>query len=140
MDLIKLGYLSRALPKDNQNHVILGTQAIKPRDFAAQVRVFGGRGAAAHVQSGHLLRWFGEVVGGGLPPQRPAYVRMRDECIMRGCRWAFDPLPPPLGPPTPVALPQINLSMDNCWGVVKALLELCHKDMQADGALGWGLG
>ena len=41
IDMIKLGYVSRALPKDNKNHVILGTQAVKPRDFAAQVRRVG---------------------------------------------------------------------------------------------------
>ena len=40
--MIKLGYVSRALPRDNKNHVILGTQAVKPRDFAAQVRRRGG--------------------------------------------------------------------------------------------------
>jgi translation initiation factor 3 subunit D len=37
VDMIKLGYVSRAGPKDNSNHVILGTQASKPRDLAAQM-------------------------------------------------------------------------------------------------------
>lgn len=41
IDMIKLGYVSRALPRDNRNHVILGTQAVKPRDFAAQVCALG---------------------------------------------------------------------------------------------------
>ncbi|KAF8066359.1 EIF3D [Scenedesmus sp. PABB004] len=36
-ELIKLGYVSRAGPKDNANHVILGTQTSKPRDLAAQM-------------------------------------------------------------------------------------------------------
>ena len=38
VDQIKLGYISRALPKDNKNHVILGTYAVKPKDFAQQAR------------------------------------------------------------------------------------------------------
>lgn len=36
-EMIKLGYVSRAGPKDNQNHVILGTQTCKPKDFAGQI-------------------------------------------------------------------------------------------------------
>lgn len=42
VDMIKLGYIARVLPKDNKNHVILGTQAVKPKDFAAQVRAQRG--------------------------------------------------------------------------------------------------
>lgn len=56
-DMIKLGYVTRATPKDNFHHVILGTQVCKPKDFAMQ----------------------------------------------------------------------INLSMDNCWGIVRALVDLCLK-------------
>jgi len=56
-DMIKLGYLTRATPKDNLHHVILSTQVCKPKDFAMQ----------------------------------------------------------------------INLSMDNCWGIVRALVDLCLK-------------
>lgn len=36
-DMVKLGYVSRAGPKDNSNHVILGTQTSKPRDLATQM-------------------------------------------------------------------------------------------------------
>ncbi|KAI8093564.1 eukaryotic translation initiation factor 3 subunit D [Halteromyces radiatus] len=36
---LKLGYIARATPKDNSRHVILGTQAYKPRDFAAQMNL-----------------------------------------------------------------------------------------------------
>ncbi|KAK9809722.1 hypothetical protein WJX73_010444 [Symbiochloris irregularis] len=56
-DMIKLGYVSRTHPRDNHNHVILGTQICKPRDFAMQ----------------------------------------------------------------------INLNMDNCWGIVRALVDLTLK-------------
>lgn len=35
---MKIGYVSRAMPRDNRNHFILGTQAVKPKDFAMQVR------------------------------------------------------------------------------------------------------
>eukprot|EP00884_Botryococcus_braunii_P013268 jgi/Botrbrau1/21942/Bobra.0249s0065.1 len=56
-DMIKLGYVSRAHPKDNFTHVILGTQVCKPKDFASQ----------------------------------------------------------------------INLSMENCWGIVRAVVDLCLK-------------
>ncbi|KAK9817128.1 hypothetical protein WJX72_009970 [[Myrmecia] bisecta] len=56
-DMIKLGYVSRAHPKDNYNHVILSTQVCKPKDFASQ----------------------------------------------------------------------INLNMDNCWGIVRALVDVCLK-------------
>ncbi|CAG8476433.1 4107_t:CDS:10 [Funneliformis caledonium] len=38
-DQMKLGYVSRASPKDNQKHVILGTQMYKPRDFTAQMNL-----------------------------------------------------------------------------------------------------
>ncbi|KAF0465211.1 translation initiation factor eIF-3, subunit D [Gigaspora margarita] len=38
-DQMKLGYVSRANPKDNRRHAILGTQYYKPRDFAAQMNM-----------------------------------------------------------------------------------------------------
>ncbi|CAG8593780.1 20083_t:CDS:10 [Dentiscutata erythropus] len=38
-DQMKLGYVSRANPKDNRRHVILGTQYYKPRDFSAQMNM-----------------------------------------------------------------------------------------------------
>nr|CAG8586161.1 5804_t:CDS:10 [Entrophospora candida]CAG8595959.1 2510_t:CDS:10 [Entrophospora candida] len=38
-DQMKLGYVSRANPKDNTRHVILGTQVYKPRDFATQMNL-----------------------------------------------------------------------------------------------------
>ncbi|CAI2164168.1 1403_t:CDS:10 [Funneliformis geosporum] len=38
-DQMKLGYVSRVSPKDNQKHVILGTQMYKPRDFTAQMNL-----------------------------------------------------------------------------------------------------
>ncbi|GAB4820222.1 hypothetical protein N2152v2_007268 [Parachlorella kessleri] len=63
VDLIKLGYIARVAPKDNRNHVVLGTQAVKPRDFAMQM----------------------------------------------------------------------NLNMDNCWGIVRALVDLCKEKLEADG-------
>lgn len=65
IDLIKLGYVSRVSWKDGGNHVLLGTQAVKPRDFASQM----------------------------------------------------------------------NLNMDNCWGIVRALLDLCVDKMEEDGEL-----
>lgn len=36
---LKIGYVSRASPKDSSRHVILGTQAYKPRDFMAQMNL-----------------------------------------------------------------------------------------------------
>ena len=39
IDIIKLGYVSRSSFKDPNNHVLLGTQAVKPRDFAAQMNL-----------------------------------------------------------------------------------------------------
>lgn len=36
---LKLGYIARANPKDNSRHIILGTQAYKPKDFAAQMNL-----------------------------------------------------------------------------------------------------
>jgi len=38
-DQLKIGYVSRANPKDGSRHVILGTQAYKPRDFMAQMNL-----------------------------------------------------------------------------------------------------
>eukprot|EP00798_Chlamydomonas_sp_ICE-L_P017542 gene17542-23863_t len=38
-DMIKLGYVSRILPRDQGNHVILGTQVCKPKDFAGQINL-----------------------------------------------------------------------------------------------------
>ncbi|KAK9826714.1 hypothetical protein WJX81_000679 [Elliptochloris bilobata] len=38
-DIIKLGYVSRNHPRDNKNHVILGTQVCKPKDFATQINL-----------------------------------------------------------------------------------------------------
>ncbi|KAK9711588.1 hypothetical protein K7432_007736 [Basidiobolus ranarum] len=36
---LRLGYVSRAHPKDNTRHVILGTQVFKPAEFAAQMNL-----------------------------------------------------------------------------------------------------
>jgi len=36
-DQLKLGFVSRVSPRDNTNHVILGIQTYKPREFAAQI-------------------------------------------------------------------------------------------------------
>lgn len=38
-DLIKLGYVSRTMPKLNGSHVILGTQQCKPKDLAQQMNL-----------------------------------------------------------------------------------------------------
>lgn len=38
-DYLKLGYVSRESPKNNNSHVILGTQQYKPSDFAAQINL-----------------------------------------------------------------------------------------------------
>lgn len=38
-EMIKLGFISRAAPRDRNNHVILGTQNAKPKDFAAQINL-----------------------------------------------------------------------------------------------------
>ncbi|KAI9271593.1 eukaryotic translation initiation factor 3 subunit D [Phascolomyces articulosus] len=38
-DQLKLGYVARQDPKNNNRHVILGTQAYKPKDFAAQMNL-----------------------------------------------------------------------------------------------------
>lgn len=38
-DMIKLGYVSRASPKDNTNHVLLATQVCRPKDFASQINL-----------------------------------------------------------------------------------------------------
>ena len=38
-DLIKFGYVSRVHSKDNLNHVILGTEAKKPKEFATQINL-----------------------------------------------------------------------------------------------------
>ncbi|OZJ06253.1 hypothetical protein BZG36_00796 [Bifiguratus adelaidae] len=38
-DQMKIGYVSRANPKDNNRHVILGTQAYKPREFVTQMNI-----------------------------------------------------------------------------------------------------
>lgn len=63
IDVIKLGYVSRSSMRDAAAHVLLGTQAVKPKDFAAQM----------------------------------------------------------------------NLNMDNAWGIVRALVDLCVEKMEADG-------
>lgn len=36
-EIMKLGYVTRVTPKDNSNHVLLGTQVQKPKDFASQM-------------------------------------------------------------------------------------------------------
>ncbi|KAH9915870.1 translation initiation factor eIF-3 subunit D, partial [Amylocystis lapponica] len=38
-DLMKIGYISRASPRDNTRHVILSTTSTRPTDFAAQLNV-----------------------------------------------------------------------------------------------------
>ena len=38
-DVIKLGYVSRVHTKDNYNHVILGTQQYKPKEFATHINL-----------------------------------------------------------------------------------------------------
>ncbi|KAL1761171.1 eukaryotic translation initiation factor 3 subunit D [Schizophyllum commune] len=38
-DLLKIGYVSRANPRDNSRHVILSTASMRPTDFAGQLNV-----------------------------------------------------------------------------------------------------
>jgi len=38
-ELMKIGYISRANPRDNTRHVILSTASMRPTDFAAQLNV-----------------------------------------------------------------------------------------------------
>lgn len=38
-EAIKWGYVSRAGPRDNSNHVVLNVQTSKPRDFAGQIQL-----------------------------------------------------------------------------------------------------
>jgi translation initiation factor 3 subunit D len=38
-ELMKLGWISRANPRDNTRHVIVGTTSVRPADFAAQLNV-----------------------------------------------------------------------------------------------------
>ncbi|KAF4619921.1 hypothetical protein D9613_004923 [Agrocybe pediades] len=38
-DLMKIGYISRANPRDNTRHVILSTASMRPTDFAGQLNV-----------------------------------------------------------------------------------------------------
>ncbi|KAG6849313.1 hypothetical protein H0H93_009503 [Arthromyces matolae] len=38
-DLMKIGYISRANPRDNTRHVILSTASMRPTEFAAQLNV-----------------------------------------------------------------------------------------------------
>jgi len=38
-DQIKLGYVTRTDPKDNQKHLILGTQYFKPKELATQINL-----------------------------------------------------------------------------------------------------
>ncbi|KAI0773370.1 eukaryotic translation initiation factor 3 subunit 7 [Irpex lacteus] len=38
-DLMKIGYISRANPRDNTRHVILSTTSVRPTDFAAQLNI-----------------------------------------------------------------------------------------------------
>lgn len=97
--MIKLGYVSRALPRDNRNHVILGTQAVKPRDFAAQVRhwCIGWRVRAAwlHVLGGALAGCqptsppcSDQVAIGRDLPSSPALPLRRQPCLQR-CMLRF---------------------------------------------------
>lgn len=39
VDIIKLGYISRSSFKSSKAHQLLGTQTVKPRDFAAQMNL-----------------------------------------------------------------------------------------------------
>ncbi|KAL9713051.1 hypothetical protein Ac2012v2_004292 [Leucoagaricus gongylophorus] len=39
VDIMKIGYISRANPRDNTHHVILSTTSVKPTDFAIQLNV-----------------------------------------------------------------------------------------------------
>jgi hypothetical protein len=39
VDIIKLGYISRTSFKSSKAHQLLGTQAVKPKDFAAQMNL-----------------------------------------------------------------------------------------------------
>ncbi len=51
VNAIKLGYVSRHSPKDSLNHVILGTQFYKPREFATQIglNINNGWGIVSHI-------------------------------------------------------------------------------------------
>lgn len=43
-DLMKLGFVSRVAPRDNNHHVVLGVLGYKPREFASQMNLSLGNG------------------------------------------------------------------------------------------------
>ncbi|KAJ3289869.1 hypothetical protein HK104_007159 [Borealophlyctis nickersoniae] len=43
-DQLRLGFISRANPRDNRKHTILGTTSVKPKEFASQMNVSIGNG------------------------------------------------------------------------------------------------
>ncbi|KAK0542721.1 hypothetical protein OC846_002092 [Tilletia horrida] len=73
-DNMKLGYISRANPRDASRHAILGTQWFKPKDFASQMNLSLGNGFGIVRTLIDLVRKRGEGENAG----EAKYVLVKD--------------------------------------------------------------
>ena len=167
VDLIKLGYITRAGPKDNRNHLVLGTQVGgagrgaagrgPQRGGRSRALAFcdlvvcacaqcsaslGGQGGASCRRGGNRGR--GKSGEGSLPsvsilpaPKTCPHLQLKHNTSPFALCRTPPPRPAPAAPqavkPRDFAM-QMNLNMDNCWGIVRALLDLCVEKLEADGA------
>ena len=69
-DLMKLGFVSRVAPRDNNHHVVLGVLGYKPREFAAQMNLGLGNGWG-------IVRTIVDMVM-GLGKESAKYVLVKD--------------------------------------------------------------
>ena len=108
VDMIKLGYVSRAHPRDPNNHVILGTQV-----------------SSSCV--GFAYCW---PCNAAFKPDLiwARFGLMQGACReLAGCRcWLTAVGALQICKPKDFAS-QINLNMDNCWGIIRALTDLTLK-------------
>lgn len=136
-DMIKLGYVSRVHMRDNFHHAVLGTQVLWLTIHLAPVY-------KCTFEHTFCVFCFCSVAVYAADPARS----ISPTCASSPLRWralrtAVAPheavslyAPPHACGLAQVMKPkdfaqQINLNMDNCWGIVRALVDLCMK--QEDG-------
>jgi hypothetical protein len=134
-DMIKLGYVSRVHMKDNFHHAVLGTQVCSSASYCSSPWfLLDGCCSLTPLPSckRSLAGAISSVVGKA-EAQRPVQgCSLRHApSFTKGCRaevwyvaWVQVMKPKDFAQ-------QINLNMDNCWGIVRALVDLCMK--QEDG-------
>ena len=125
-DMMKLGYVTRATPRDTQRHAILGTQVNRQWLYSEKssliyrLHCYVG---FAKMRQWYIIATHNQSLSFVCLGDFPSFPR-RNQSTLIDCFEGKYHLQ--VCKPKDFAA-QINLSMENAWGIVRALVDLCVK-------------